>query len=320
MTIISGFLGKYGLACGIVFSHIFLPIYRAQILIVTLAISVFSNTLIKMVLKEPRPFFVSDEFVPDKWEFEYGFPSGHSQTAVTFYLTVITLVFKEYNIQRGRYLAYLLVVFWCFTVGMTRVSLGVHTFEQILVGFGLGLIVHICTCHLFLKQLEDAFRGIETGKTAFFSKLFYMYIGFDFIVIILYNVNTSYSFIPSEWTKNIMHQCANNNKFISIDYESLNKQFNTSGKLGCYCAAFILRKFNKNDFKRLHIEGFKQIVSRTLINLCFGAVVSIPVLLVPLKSYTPVAIFFRCFLPTFSCGFLIVLCHNEIWRRFKVIK
>ena len=234
MNFISGFLGKYGLAAGVVFSHIFLPIFRAQILIVTLAISVFTNTLIKMVVKDGRPFFINDEFSPDKCEFEYGFPSGHSQTAVTFYLTVLTLLFREYNIQRGKYITYFLVVFWCLTVGMTRITLGVHTLEQILVGFGIGLIVHIFTCHIYLEQLEAAFKGIETGRTPFFSKIFFMYISFDIIVIFLYNVNTTFLSNPPEWTKNIMSQCSNSNKYVSVDYESLNKQFSTSAKLGCY--------------------------------------------------------------------------------------
>lgn len=234
MTFISGFLGKYGLAAGVVFSHIFLPIFRAQILIVTLAISVFVNTLIKMVVKDSRPFFINDEFFPDKCEFEYGFPSGHSQTAVTFYLTVLTLLFREYNIQRGKYLTYFLVVFWCLTVGMTRVTLGVHTMEQILVGFGFGLIVHVFTCHIYLDQLEAAFKGIETGRTPFFSKIFFMYISFDIIVIFLYNVNTTFLSNPPEWRKNIMTQCSNSQKYVSVDYESLNKQFSTSAKLGCY--------------------------------------------------------------------------------------
>ena len=195
---------------------------------------------------------------------------------------------------------------------MTRVTLGVHTFDQILVGFGLGLIVHICTCHLFLDKLEALFKGIETGKTPFFSRLLFMYLFFDLMVIILYNVNTTYNTTPKEWTSNIMSQCSNWNKFISIDYESLNKQFSTSGKLGCYCGTFLLRKFNRDDFKRLHIKGVTQVILRGMLNLVIGGIASIPVLLVPLKSPPLFAIFFRCFLPTFVCGFAIVLSHNSI--------
>lgn len=234
LNVISGFLGKYGLAAGVVFSHIFMPIFRAQILIITLAISVFSNTLIKMVLKDSRPFFISDEFFLDKCEFEYGFPSGHSQTAVTFYLTLLTLLFREYNVKRGKILAYILVGFWCLIVGVSRITLGVHTFEQILVGFGVGLIVHIFTCHIYLDQLEAAFQGIETGKTPFFSRIFFMYITFDIIVIILYNFNVNFTSNPPEWETTILSQCGNSHKYVSVDYESLNKQFSTSAKMGCY--------------------------------------------------------------------------------------
>ena len=126
------------------------------------------------------------------------------------------------------------MVFWCFTVGMTRVFLGVHTFEQILVGFCLGLMIHIITCHLIYKQIEGILQGIHAGTTPFFSKILMMYIVFDLTVIILYNLNTTYYTIPDQWTNNIWNQCPNTEKYVSVDYENLNKQFTTSGKFGGY--------------------------------------------------------------------------------------
>jgi len=126
------------------------------------------------------------------------------------------------------------VVFWCFTVGMTRVFLGVHTFEQIIIGFSLGLMIHILTCHIIYNQIKGALEGIQVGTTSFFSKIFIMYIIFDLTVITLYNLNTTYYEIPDQWTSNIWSQCPNTNKFVSVDYENLNKQFTTSGKYGGY--------------------------------------------------------------------------------------
>lgn len=153
---------------------------------------------------------------------------------MTFYLTLLSLVFREYNIKKGKIFLYLLVVFWCFTVGMTRVFLGVHTFEQISVGFGLGLLIHILTCHFFYRQIESSLEGIHAGTTKFFSKILVMYLIIDVMIVALYNINTTYFAISQDWTNNIWSQCPNTEKFVSVDYENLNKQFTTSGKYGGY--------------------------------------------------------------------------------------
>ena len=82
---------------------------------------------------------------------------------------------------------------------------------------------------------------------------------------------------------------------------------------------FLLRKYSRDDLKRTFIKDKKQFIMRALINLTVGAIVSIPVLIVPIRSAVPISIFFRSFFPTFACGLIIVLFHNTICRFLKVM-
>ena len=66
INLTSAVLDKYGVASAVVLAQILLSPPRLQVLMVTLTISVSVNTIIKMVLKDPRPFFVSDDFFPVK--------------------------------------------------------------------------------------------------------------------------------------------------------------------------------------------------------------------------------------------------------------
>jgi hypothetical protein len=66
------------------------------LIMVSASNSAISNTL-KSILREPRPFFVTD-ISPFLCTIEHGDPSGHSVNAAAIYATVITLLIREYRI------------------------------------------------------------------------------------------------------------------------------------------------------------------------------------------------------------------------------
>ena len=66
INLLSAVLDKYGVASAVVLAQILLSPPKLQVLMVTLTISVSCNTILKMVLKDPRPFFVSEDFFPVK--------------------------------------------------------------------------------------------------------------------------------------------------------------------------------------------------------------------------------------------------------------
>lgn len=94
--------------------------------------STFLNLFCKLLLKQPRPFDV-DPAVGLASEETFGFPSAHSQTSVTFWGVMLTVLPRGIGIA-----AFLLV---SFLVALSRLYLGVHFPTDILGGWILGGIV-----------------------------------------------------------------------------------------------------------------------------------------------------------------------------------
>ncbi|MGM9941071.1 MAG: phosphatase PAP2 family protein [Bulleidia sp.] len=97
----------------------------------------FMNQTCKAVFCVPRPWIRNPEIQPSRWAVEsasgYSFPSGHSQTAMSSYGSLI--VRKTGN--RAWTFIFGVVI---LLVGFSRNYLGVHTPQDVLAGFGMGII------------------------------------------------------------------------------------------------------------------------------------------------------------------------------------
>jgi membrane-associated phospholipid phosphatase len=99
---------KYGIFLAVCFSLAVLNTENYLLLINTSSIGVCVNIIVKMIIRDARPYFYSSEYKPVSCDFEYGSPSGHAQSVTTFYLTLITLVLKQYDFsQKSKTLMYL---------------------------------------------------------------------------------------------------------------------------------------------------------------------------------------------------------------------
>jgi membrane-associated phospholipid phosphatase len=104
------------------------------------------NTLLKVLLGLPRPFWASTKVKGLASGSYYGLPSGHSQNAVVIWGSVA----EWFGRQRG----YLFFGFIILMISLSRVLLGVHFPSDVLVGWLLGGTI----LFLFIK-LEDPFRN-----------------------------------------------------------------------------------------------------------------------------------------------------------------
>ena len=98
---------------------------------------------------------------------------------------------------------YATVVSYCAFIGFTRIFVGLHTLEQILTGFGSGIMVHILVAHIFYRSIEDVFIKIETRKVGFINWLSILYLLANLSVIGFYFIIDGYYPAPEEWLSKI---------------------------------------------------------------------------------------------------------------------
>ncbi len=110
----------------------------AKNLALSLMVSTYVNSLLKDVIKDPRPAtnFDANEISlenPDGLRAtSYGFPSGHTQTAVAAW-GYIAFRFRE------RLWIVILMSVITFLVGISRVIIGAHDLQDVLGGFLVGM-------------------------------------------------------------------------------------------------------------------------------------------------------------------------------------
>jgi membrane-associated phospholipid phosphatase len=91
------------------------------------------NALLKAAIHAPRPYWVNEEIVGANKHSSFGMPSGHSQSAASVLGMVAVSLHRRW--------VYVAAGVFVLVMGFTRVVLGVHYLSQVLVGFGVGLLV-----------------------------------------------------------------------------------------------------------------------------------------------------------------------------------
>lgn len=120
-----------------------------MVIIITSAL----NQFLKVIIKNPRPY-VTEGTYEDNWaisesdieetSMEYSTPSGHAMGSASFW----TFIHHKIRSPKTKILAIVMILL----IGFSRPYLGVHYLEDILLGWGLGLIV----VYLIIKY-EDKF-------------------------------------------------------------------------------------------------------------------------------------------------------------------
>lgn len=121
----------------------------------------FLNQTCKAVFCIPRPWIRNTDIHPSPQAIEsasgYSFPSGHSQTAMSSYGALYV------KGTASRWIRGILLV-CIILVGLSRNYLGVHTPQDVLFGFGMG-ILSIATVAYIQKHKEklSGFRSVIVG-------------------------------------------------------------------------------------------------------------------------------------------------------------
>lgn len=145
------------------------------------------NGFFKVLLKGPRPYWISDKVVPGVHESSFGIPSGHAMNS--------TAVWGWSAIESKNRKATLAAGVMVLLIATSRLVLGVHFLSDVLLGLLLGVLLLIAFSKL--QKPIGVWLKKQSLKNqlllAFFSSLFI--IGLNAMVIAL----SSHCQMPADW-------------------------------------------------------------------------------------------------------------------------
>nr|WP_233276251.1 phosphatase PAP2 family protein [Schinkia azotoformans] len=84
----------------------------------------------------------------------YSFPSGHATNACTLYGILTFLLWRHIRTRLGRTILIVLSAMMIFTIGISRIYLGVHYPSDILAGYFLS-VLWLTTAIWFYQQYQE---------------------------------------------------------------------------------------------------------------------------------------------------------------------
>jgi membrane-associated phospholipid phosphatase len=132
-------------------------------LIVVVLLTMAFNDLLKILIKNPRPF-VADGTYEKKWAvspaqaktlaLEYSTPSGHAMGSAAFYTYLLAFTRNRF-VRSGLVLLIVLI-------GVSRPYLGVHYVEDVLLGWAIGLLLGFAASR-YTGRLANQWRRVPHG-------------------------------------------------------------------------------------------------------------------------------------------------------------
>ena len=202
-----------------------------EFLILTHAFSVMCNIFVKMLACINRPWILSDKIkpVPDAipGASGYSFPSGHTSKAMAIWGGLAVLLWDDKKVRYSMLVLILLIAF-------SRNYLGVHTPQDIIFSFVMGIIIVYFAYKIYKKSESD-----ESVSTKIFAA------GTVFAVITLVTAIFKYYHLDGQ-------------KFLDYAYQMPSFYYNFGYAFGAISGWFACKKFI--PFETDNISWMKRII------------------------------------------------------------
>ena len=189
--------------------HIF-DVPNAFVVTTTIYTALGILSLSKSILHEARPFFVY-ELTPTKCWLEYGNPSGHSITSMALYLTIWDLTCRKAKANtHQRRISLFFTLLTVFMIAFSRIYHGVHTYNQILLGWILGVTLYFLFCHVVYNDLIFFISRTHTytARKLLFNKGTFVFYSIYAIATFNFLFGNVIHPAPAEWSDTINRNCS----------------------------------------------------------------------------------------------------------------
>lgn len=112
--------------------------------------SVVTNTMIKYLIRRPRPSHL--RLISQGG---YSFPSGHSMISICVYGMLIYLILKNVENKKVKVLATITLILLITSIGLSRIYVGVHYPSDVLAGYLLASSLLIIIISVYNKSMGE---------------------------------------------------------------------------------------------------------------------------------------------------------------------
>lgn len=225
--------GTNFLYIGIIFLLLFLSSDKLTVVIFSCfhCLNIYVNSFLKTVYADGRPYIEYEEIIAISCEISNGKPSGHSQSSIFFYCflneLIWNLIASKISKKKGIILKIITTsstFFFVFMIGLSRVYKGVHSFNQVLLGWNYGQF--ILFLYFFSRKtiFDNVILNIDLLRIRNQAKISHIIIsslGFLFFItvtLLTFFLKDKYTIFPEKWYIMIEKKCQikdRNNLFLN---------------------------------------------------------------------------------------------------------
>jgi hypothetical protein len=169
-------------------------------------LNIYLNAVEKILFMDPRPYMYSLKVKQLQWvcPYEFGNPSGHSRMVFQFYSF---LAFDVLGRGRKGVWRMVLPVLMGVLVPLSRLYLGAHSSNQVILGLLLGIGWQVIYRYYLMKKLYDLFNYLIANKnTTHLILIFVINILLLAIPLVIYQYHLPDPF-PQQYLNNLSKQC-----------------------------------------------------------------------------------------------------------------
>lgn len=295
-----------------------------------------SNTYLKLIYHNPRPYYSSDEIVAMNCSRGYGNPSGHCLLTTAVYGTLWLLVFgppygktttffpRPWQRQLAKWITFFLIVATCVLTFFARMYLGSHSLNQTIYGATLGLWV-VYTFGVVLPPYIDSHyeHFVKQGPVFGRCNPGFIFAVTAFLVlqianiILYYALKDSGDYMNDDWVVRIKTKCPDSS-FVPLENSFKGTLHGSLYAFVYFAQIFCARKFPKAFNYWYSNIGAKKLLLRTLILGLLLVVCYIPYFVTMSASFI-IKMWVGIFLVNVLIGIVCVPLLDWVVEKFKLV-